>query len=108
MIEYAGTYLKKQGIEYVRILNVSDPVHSIRSLYKLLSSYRDRDIFRTLSNIERLAKRSMPECRCTTRLFQGRRGRFVELGHFDKLFIKNTRKRDPTRKHFEVFSLRYS
>ena len=35
MIEYAGIYLKKQS---ARILNVSDKVDSIRSLYKLLSS----------------------------------------------------------------------
>ena len=52
MIKYAGIYLKKQSAEYARILNVSDAVHSIRSLYKLLSSYRDRDVFRTLSNIQ--------------------------------------------------------
>ena len=53
MIEYAGIYLKKkkQSPEYARIRNVADGVHSIRSLYKLLSSYRDRDVFRTLSNI---------------------------------------------------------
>ena len=51
MIEYAGIYLTKQSAEYARILNVSDAVHSIRSLYKLLSSYRDRGVFRTLSNI---------------------------------------------------------
>ena len=50
MVEYAGIYLKKQSTEYARILNVFDVVHSIRSLYKLLSSYRDRDVFRTLSN----------------------------------------------------------
>ena len=51
MIEYAGIYLTKQSAEYARILNVSDAVHSISSLYNLLSSYRDRDVFRTLSNI---------------------------------------------------------
>ena len=51
MIDYAGIYLKKQRSEYVRILNVSYGVHSIRSLYKLLSSYQDRAVFRTLSNI---------------------------------------------------------
>ena len=56
MIEYAGIYLKKkkkkkQSAEYAGILNVTDVVHSIRSLYELLSSYRDRDIFRTLTNI---------------------------------------------------------
>ena len=51
MIEYVGIYLKNQHSEYARTLNVSDSVHSIRSLYKLLSSYRDTDVFRTLSNI---------------------------------------------------------
>ena len=40
MIEYTGIYLKKQSTEYPRIiLNVSDTAHSIRSLFKLLSSY---------------------------------------------------------------------
>ena len=53
MIEYDGIYLKKnkQTAEYARILNVSDAVHNIRSLYKLMSSYRDRDVFRTMLNI---------------------------------------------------------
>ena len=38
MIEYADVYLKKQSAEYARIiLNVSDAVHNIRSLYNLLS-----------------------------------------------------------------------
>ena len=37
VIKYADTYQKKQSAEYARILNVSDVVHSIRSL----SSYRD-------------------------------------------------------------------
>ena len=39
--------------------------------------------------------------------FQGR-GRFVELGDFDKLFVKNTRKEGPAEKKFEAFSPRYS
>ena len=47
--EYSSMYLKKQSAEYTRILNVSDAVHSIKSLYKLLSSCRQRDVFRTLS-----------------------------------------------------------
>ena len=51
MIEYSGIYLKKQNVEYARILNVSDTVHSIRSLYKLLINYQVRDVFRTLFNI---------------------------------------------------------
>ena len=33
---------------------------------------------------------------------------FVELGSFDKDFVKNTRKRAPTWKYFGVFSPRYS
>ena len=36
MIEYGDIYL---CAEYARTLNVSDAVHSIRSLYKLLGSY---------------------------------------------------------------------
>ena len=47
--EYASIYLKRQSAEYTRILNVSDAVHSIKSLYKLLSSCRQRDVFRILS-----------------------------------------------------------
>ena len=36
----------------------------------------------------------MPECRCAIRSFSGKwRGRFVELEHFNKDFVKNTRKR---------------
>ena len=34
--------------------------------------------------------------------FQGRGG-FVELGHFDKYFVNNTRKKGPARKNFGVF-----
>ena len=48
IIEYDGIYLKKQSAKNARILNVFDTVHSIRSLYKLLSSYRSRDVFKTL------------------------------------------------------------
>ena len=38
-------------LEYDKILSVSDAVHSIRSVYKLRSSYQGRGIFRTLTNI---------------------------------------------------------
>ena len=48
MIEYAGIYL---NAEYARILDVSDAVNSIRSLYKLLSSYRDKRIQNTVKHI---------------------------------------------------------
>ena len=39
--------------------------------------------------------------------FQGRGG-FVEFGQFEKLFVKNTRKKDPAGKNVEAFSPRYS
>ena len=51
VIEYADLYLKKQSVEYLRIiLNVSDAVHSIKSL-NLLSSYRDRRIQNTVKHL---------------------------------------------------------
>ena len=81
--------------KYARILNVSDVVHTIRSLYKLLGSYWDRDVFRTQSNIfsmECLAKR------------QGR----VELGHFNTQYTINKSKRGSAGKHLEVFFPIYS
>ena len=37
-------------------------------------------------------------------IFQGRGG-FVKLGHFDKHFVKNSRKIDPAEKVSEFFSL---
>ena len=39
-------------------------------------------------------------------IFQGRRG-LVELGHFYKHFVENTRKKGPARKNSGVFSARY-
>ena len=43
--------------EYARILNmsddISDVVHSIRSLYKLLISYRDRNIQNIVKHLRR-------------------------------------------------------
>ena len=36
------------------------------------------------------------------RIFQGRGG-FVKLGHFDKYFIKKSRKKFPQGKNFGVF-----
>ena len=37
-------------------------------------------------------------------MFQSR-GVFVKPGHFDKHFVKNSRKKSPTGKNFEVSSL---
>ena len=39
MTEYASIHLKNQSAEYGRVLGVPDAALSIRSLYKLLSSY---------------------------------------------------------------------
>ena len=114
IIEYTYIYLKTQSAEYARILNMSDVVHSIRSMYKLLSSYRDRDVFRTLSNIEdgAFCKKNIPECRCAIRNVSwkgvGEWEGVVDLEELDKKVVKNNRKRDPARKHFEVSSARYS
>ena len=52
MIEYADVYLKKLSAEYARsILNVSDAVHSIRSLYNLLSIYQNKRILNTVKHL---------------------------------------------------------
>ena len=71
--EYACIYMNKQYSEYARILNVSDAVHSINSLYELLSSHRDRDVLRTQHcqtfKMEPFAKRIIPEPRRATRHF---------------------------------------
>ena len=40
--------------------------------------------------------------------FRVRGEAFVELVHFDKDFVKNTRKRGSAGKHFGVFTLRSS
>ena len=50
MIKYFGIFLKKESAEYDRILKESDAVDSIRSLCKLLSSYRDRHIQNTVKH----------------------------------------------------------
>ena len=42
---------------------------------------------------------------CNGKFFRARG--FEELGHFNKHFVKNTRKRGPAGKHFGVFSPRY-
>ena len=60
--------------------------------------------------MERFAKETMPECRCATRNFSGQDGGggargYVELVHFDKHLVKNTRKRGPAGKLWESFLL---
>ena len=53
--------------------------------------------------MECFAKRTMPELKCTTRNFLGHWGKIVYLEHFDKHFVKNTRKRGPKGKYFWNF-----
>ena len=55
-VRYAYIYLDKQSYEYVKILNVSNAVHSIRPLYKSLSRYRDRRIQNTASSVAAFRK----------------------------------------------------
>ena len=65
MFKYDGyIYLNKQSSEYDRILNVSDAVRTIRSLYKLLSSSSGHcQTFKT----KRFAKGIILECKSGTR-----------------------------------------
>ena len=44
ILEHSCLYLNKQSSEYARTLRMPDAVYSIRLLYKLLSSYRDRGV----------------------------------------------------------------
>ena len=85
-----------------------DPVHSVRSLCKLLSSYRGRDVFKTLSKIkrERFAQRIMLEGTFATRNISGQEsGWFVELRHFDKHFVKTQEKEALQGNILKVFLL---
>ena len=102
ILEYACIYLNKLSFEYVRTLNVSDAVHSIRLLYTLPSSYREREREREKER-EREREREAYSENCQ-KILQDRRG-FMELRHFHKHFIKNKRKKDIAGKHFEVFLL---
>ena len=51
MIEYASINMKTWSAEYARIPDVPDAMHSLRSLYKLLSSYWGKGVFKTLWDI---------------------------------------------------------
>ena len=92
---------KKNRVLNMPEFRMSDAVHSIRSLTVQITEHYQ--IFK----MECFAKRIMPECRCTTRTFsgQGGGGRFVELGHFDKDFVKNIRKKAPQGNILELFLL---
>ena len=51
MLKYFWTYGNKQGSEYARVSNMSLAKHSVRSVLKLMSTYWEIDVFRTLSKI---------------------------------------------------------
>ena len=78
MIEYAGIYPKKQSAEYARILNMSNVVHSIRSLYKLqqLSKQAYLEHCQTFKSV--LQKGQCLSAGIESETFQGRRGGFCE------------------------------
>ena len=104
MIEYVGIYLKKQSDEYTRItLNVSDAVHSIRSLYNLLSI--DQQHCQTFK-MERFTKRIMPECSYASRIFSGQeRRRLWNLGTSINISSKTQEKEAPQGNILEFFFL---
>ena len=78
MIEYAFIYMKKkQSTEFARIMNVSDVVYSIMSLYKLLSSYWDRCIHNNVKHLGRsILQKELMSAGVQPEIFQGRGGEF--------------------------------
>ena len=65
-------------------------------------------VFRTLSNIWDgcFAERIMPKCTCITKNVSGQRGGgFVELGDFNKHFVKTPRKRGSAENILGIFLL---
>ena len=94
-------YLKKQSAEYIRVLNMSvtEQLSRQRPIQNTVKHLR----WSVLQKEQCLSAGAQPE------IFQDSGvGVFEELGHFNKHFIKNTRKRGPVGKHFGDFSPRYS
>ena len=106
MLEYASIYLNKQFWIF-QILNVSDIVHSIRSLYKLLRSHQDRHDSEHCQTIkmDHFAKRIMPECSCATRKFSGQ-GKFCGTRTLQYIFCSKCKKtKAPQGNMLEFFLL---
>ena len=82
-------------------------MHSIRSLYKLLSSCQDRSISEHCQTfkMECFAKRIIPKCRCATRNIS-EQGRFHVTKSFQYTFCQKHKKKRPQRETFS--SPRYS
>ena len=89
MLEYLCIYLKKQSSECVRILNVSSAIHSMRSMFKLLSSNWDRHIQYT---VKYLRWNVLQKEQC---LSAG------ALGHLEKISSKTQEKKVPQGNSWE-------
>ena len=89
-IEYADVYLKKQRWICQNCYECiwCSTRHKVTEFIEQLPTQTYSEYCQTFKT-KRFAKRMMPECRWTTRHFPGREEGFVELGHFDKHFIKN-------------------
>ena len=95
-------HIPEQSAEYARIINVSDAVNSLRSPYKLRSSYQD-------TRIQNIVK----HLRWTVNAGAGAQKKFfraveeggMKLGHFNKHFVKNTRKMASQGNILEFFLL---
>ena len=55
--EYAWIYNNRQDSEYANVLNTFHAIHSLRSLYKLMSTYGDMGVFRRMSKIYDIGKK---------------------------------------------------
>ena len=99
MLEYAWINLNEQSSEYARV--VSDAVHSIRPLYKWLSSYRDRLIQNTVNHLRWSVykKKTMPEHRHATKKFSGQREVWWNYGTSINILSKTQEKKT----HREIF-----
>ena len=86
------------------ILNMSDTVHSIQYIEVTVQFVEQLPRQTYLEHCKTFEmKRFAKRITCNQKYF--RAGGIVELGHFDKHFVKNTRKRGPVRKDFVVFFL---
>ena len=97
MINHANIYLKKHSAEYARI--ILSTWHKVTEFTEQLPRQTYSECCQTFK-IKHFAKRIMLECRCATRNFSGQEEEFVELGHFDKHFIKNINRKPKSGNFF--------
>ena len=80
----------------------------IRSLYKLLSNYRDRRFQNTVKHL-RWGVLQKEQClgagACNQKRFRAERVGLVKLGQANKRFIKNTKKEASQENVLEIFLL---